>query len=442
MSRCRPQFVVRSIALSIGLLVASSLAAADWPQYRGPRRDDVSLETGLLKTWPAEGPPQLWMYKNAGIGYSGMAVVGNRLYTIGARGETEVLIALDLASIADDSPAELWSAPVGPRFDFSGNQWSAGPSSTPTVDGNLVFALGGKGDLVCVAAADGKELWRKNLPADLQAQVNPIGGGPKGLGWGFTWSPLVDGEHLICLPGGPQGTVAALDKKTGNVLWRSTRVTDQAAYTSPMIAELGDERQYVALTNQGLFGVAAKDGALRWNYRRQPPFGTEVVNSPIVRGDLIFTTVGAGQGCELHRITRSGDEFAVESVYRNKNMANHHGNVALVGGHLFGFSEGKGWICQALETGDIAWMERAKLRVGSLTCADGRIYCYSEDNGTVALIEASVAGWTESGRFRLPELATSRKPSGRIWTPPIISGGRLLLRDQELIYCYDVRETR
>ncbi|MBI5759094.1 MAG: PQQ-like beta-propeller repeat protein [Planctomycetales bacterium] len=427
---------------SLGLLVISlnlSARAADWPQYRGPQRNDVSVETGLLQDWPAGGPALVWTYKNAGIGYSGPAIVGDRLFTIGGRGDTEYLIALDLNSVKDGAVSEAWAASVGKLFDFKTNSWSAGPSATPTVDGELVFALGGNGDLVCVQAADGKERWRKNLPSELDAQVNPIGGGPKNLGWGFTWSPLVDGDQLICVPGGPKGTVAALDKTTGVLLWRSAEVTDQAAYTSPMVAEIDGVRQYVVLTNQGMIGVAAKSGRVLWNYRRKPAFSTEVVNSPIIHGSFVYTTVGAGQGCDLLRIERDGDKFQAESVYSNKNMTNHHANVALVGEHVFGFSEGKGWMCQAFQTGEIVWMEKSKLRAGSMTCADGRMYCYSEDDGTVALIESSTSGWKESGRFRIPERSTSRKPSGRIWTPPVVSGGRLFLRDQELLFCYDVK---
>lgn len=426
--------------MAVALSVSDGAHATDWPQYRGPQRNDLSDETGLLKSWPAAGPALLWTFKDAGIGYSGVAVVGDRLFTIGGRGESEFLVALNLKSVRDGAVSEAWSAAVGTLFDWKGNQWSAGPSSTPTVDGELVFALGGLGDLICVQAADGKERWRKNLPRDLEAQVNPIGGGPKNLGWGFTWSPLVDGDRLICTPGGPKGTVAALDKRTGDVLWRSSEVTDQAAYTSPMVAEIEGERQYVVLTNQGVFGVAAQNGKVLWNHRRRPAYGTEVVNSPVVQGSFVYTTVGAGQGCDLLRIQKDGDKFQAESVYGNKNMTNHHGNVALIGEHIFGFSEGKGWMCQAFQTGDIVWMEKSKLRAGSMTYADGRIYCYSEDDGTVALIEATPKGWSESGRFRIPAAASSRKPRGKIWTPPVVSGGRLFLRDQELLFCFDVKQ--
>ncbi len=431
--------MLRMLSLTVLLLSAQSVHSADWPQYRGPHRNDVSTETGLLKAWPANGPPLLWTYTKAGIGYSGPSVVNNRLFTIGARGETEYLIALDLKSVTDGTVTEAWATKVGPRFDWKGNQWSAGPSSTPTVDGEHVFALGGMGDLICARVSDGHEVWRKALPRDLEAQVNPIGGGPKNLGWGFTWSPLVDGDKLICTPGGPKGTVAALNKQTGEVLWRSTELTDQAAYSSPMAADIEGVRQYVVLTNQGLIGIEAKSGRVLWNHRRQPAYGTEVVNSPIIHESFVYATVGAGQGSDLLRIHREGDSFRAEPVYSNKNMTNHHGNVALIGQHVFGFSEGKGWICQAFATGEIVWADKSKLPAGSMTSADDRIYCYSEDNGTVALIEANTTGWTESGRLVIPKSATSRKPRGKIWTPPVISDGRLFLRDQELIFCFDVK---
>jgi hypothetical protein len=225
------------------------------------------------------------------------------------------------------------------------------------------------------------------------------------------------------------------------VLWRSTEVTDQAAYTSPMVAEIDGVRQYVVLTNQGIFGTSAADGRVLWNYRRQPPYGTEVVNSPIIRGSLVYATVGGGQGCDLLRVTRDGDRFNAESVYRNKNMANHHGNVVLVDEHVFGYSEGKGWLCQSFETGEIAWMEKSKLRAGSIAYADGHLHCRGEDDGTTVLIAASSTGWTETGRLRPPQQSAQRKSSGKMWTLPVIAGGRLFLRDQELLFCFDVEST-
>ena len=433
-------FVMRTLFCLLFLILGANnpVFSADWPQYRGPLRNDVSEEKGLLKQWPADGPGLLWTYDNAGIGYSGPAIIGDWLCTLGARGDSEYLIALNLRDVKNQTIKEIWATKVGPKFDWEGNRWSAGPSATPTVEGGLVFALGGNGHLVCVEGTTGKERWRKDLPAELDAQVNPIGGGPKKLGWGFTSAPLVDGEQLICVLGGPKGTVAALNKRTGAVLWRSTELTDQAAYTSPMIAEFAGVRQYVVLTNRGLYGVDAKSGRLLWSFQREQPYRTEVVNSPIIQGNLIFVTVGAGHGCDLVRVVKDGARFKAESVYSNKNMANHHGNVVLTGGHLYGFSEGRGWVCQEFKSGEIMWAEK-KLRPGSLTCADGRLYCYDENDGTTVLIEASTSGWKESGRFRIPQQSKLKKPGGHIWTPPVVAGGRLFLRDQEFVFCYDVR---
>ena len=194
------------------VLAVTVVTAADWPQFRGPNRDGVSKETGLLQEWPKDGPRLLWTYDQAGLGYSGPSVVGDRLYTTGGRGDSEYVFALDLKA-ADGKVKELWSAKIGPLFTWKGNSWGIGPNVAPTVDGDVVYALGGFGDLVCVEAAGGKERWRTSLPRDLGGEVNPIGGGaenPTPLGWGYAMAPLVDGEQLICVPGGKRG----LDRKS------------------------------------------------------------------------------------------------------------------------------------------------------------------------------------------------------------------------------------
>ena len=415
-------------------------SAGDWPQYRGPMRNDISEEADLLQTWPADGPKLLWTFDALGAGYAGPAVVGKRLYVLGDRGDDCFLIALDLPTAADGKPREAWALRVGEKFDFEGNAWSSGPSATPTVDGDRIYALGGNGDLLCASDA-GRELWRKSLPTELEAEVNPIGGGPKKLGWGFTWSPLVDGDRLICIPGGPKGTVAALDKLTGAVVWRSTEATDQAAYTSPMLAEIDGVRQYVVLTNQGLLGVAADDGKLLWSHRRR--WGTEVVNSPLVHGRKIFVTVGAGGGCELVEVKQSAAAWEVVSLYSNKNLANHHGNIVLLGDKLYGNSQGSGWTVLGFETGEIVASER-KIPAGAITFADGRLYLVSERDGATMLLDPTKPAGDGpqpamiAGRLKLPQASDLRKPKGGFWTPPVVSHGRLYLRDQNLLFCYDV----
>jgi outer membrane protein assembly factor BamB len=398
--------------------------AADWPQWRGPDRNDVSREAGLLKSWPEDGPRLLWTYTDTGIGYSGPAVVGEHLYTMGARDEKEYVIALDTAT-----GKEAWARPVGPRFQ---NGYGDGPRGTPTVDDGLLFAIGGQGELVCLDRSNGNERWRINLRTDL--------GGEMMSGWGYTESPLVDGDKVICTPGGAQGSLAALNKNTGKVLWRSKDLTDSAAYSSPVVAEVGGVRQYIQMTGQGQAGVAAEDGRLLW-HAEEAVNGTAIIPTPVIHENLVFVSSGYGAGCGLIRLTANADgKFSAEEVYANKSMVNHHGGVVLLNEHLYGYSDGKGWICQDFKTGKIVWSEKRKLGKGSITCADGLLYCYGEQDGTVVLAEASPDGWKEHGRFKIPRETTVRSPRGKIWTHPVVANGRLYLRDQDLLFCYDVKD--
>jgi outer membrane protein assembly factor BamB len=416
---------VRSLSSVAACLVAFSLpaVAADWPQWRGPDRTDISRETGLLKTWPQGGPKLLWTYTDAGSGYSGPAVVGNHLFIAGTDDRSDLVLALDTRT-----GNKLWSTPIGPRFSHGRG---SGPRGSPTVDGELLFALGGQGDLACVEGATGKQRWQVNLKREL--------GGQMMSGWGYSESPLVDGDKVVCTPGGSQGTLAALDKKTGKVLWRSKELTDPAGYSSIVVAEIGGIRQYVQMTGKGVAGVAADDGRLLWRYPKTA-YRIAVVPTPIVHDNFVFVSAGYGAGCDLLKLTADGKAFRVEPVYTNKNMVNHHGGVVLVGKYLYGYSDGKGWVCMEFKTGKIAWQERRKLDKGSLTYADGHLYCYGEGQGTVVLVKASPEGWKEDGRFTIPRESKIREPQGKIWTHPVVANGRLYLRDQELIFCYEVKE--
>lgn len=418
-----------------------ALRADDWPQYRGPARDGVSRETGLLKQWPQGGPALLWTYDEAGVGYSGPAVVGDRLYLAGGRGEAEHLIALDIKTVAGGTAKQVWCTEIGPLFQWKGNSWNVGPNATPTVGGGRVYALGGFGDLVCVEAASGKETWRKNQPRDLGGEVDPIGGGltePTSLGWGYASSPLLDGDRLICVPGGKRGLLAALNPGTGAVLWQSQDVTDQASYSSPLAVEIGGVKQYVQVTNGGAVGVAAANGKKLWSFRRNPAFDDVVIATPIFHDNCLYATVGFNQGCDLIKLTPKGSEIGAERVYTNKTVDNRDGGVVLVDGHVYGHSETLGWFCQEFKTGKIVWSDKALGR-GSVTCADGLLYCCTEKDGIVALVQPTPEGWTEAGRLKLPRKSTLRRPSGGLWTHPVVANGKLYIRDQELLFCYDIK---
>ena len=425
-------------ALLVGLSAAagsfapapSAKGGRDWPQWRGPNRDDVSRETGLLQDWPEGGPKLLWTYEKAGAGFSGPAVVGDVLYTLGARDDKEWLYALDV-----NGPRQLWEAEVGPLLV---NGWGDGPRGTPAVDDGRVYALGGQGRLVCVDASTGKEVWAKSLKDDF--------GGAQGF-WGFTESPLVDGDQVVCTPGGAKGTVAALDKRTGAPRWQTKELTDKASYASLVAADFGGVRQYVVMTPEHVAGVAPGDGKLLWSFARKGPIAA--IPTPIVSGDLVFVTSSYNAGCVLLRVQSEGGKFWAEEVYREdpkfERMVNHHGGVVLVDGYLYGYSDGKHpkaepkrWLCQEFKTGKILWESKA-LGKGALTCADGRLYCYSEEDGTAVLAAASPKGWEEHGRFTIPQKTKLKRKSGLIWTHPVVANGRLYLRDQDLLFCYDVK---
>jgi hypothetical protein len=409
-------------ALFCLLLLTPPALAADWPQWRGPNRDEISTETGLLKSWPKEGPKLLWTYSDLGIGFSGPAVVGEHLYCMGARDTAEYLICL---SVKDGS--QVWATKVGARLD---NGWGDGPRSTPTVDGDSIYALGGQGDLVCTDLK-GNIRWQTNLPKDLK------GGKP---GWGYTESVLIDGDKLLCTPGDAQGTFAALDKKTGKPIWRSKELTDRAAYSSFVIATIGNVKQYINRTGSGEAAVAADDGKLLWK-SDVAQNRTAVIPTPVVSGNQVYVTSGYGAGCGLLELTPNSGKFDVKSAYTNKTMTNHHGGVVLLDKHIYGFSDAGGWTCQELESGKSKWQSR-KLDKGSVTYADGHLYCYGERDGTCVLVAATPKEWKEDGRFTIPQQTKQERRKGKIWTHPVVANGRLYLRDQDLLFCFDVSNAK
>jgi hypothetical protein len=409
MSAIRPWY-----ALLVVALFATALVAADWPQWRGPNRDDVSSEQDLQVQWPADGPSKLWLSDKVGIGYSGFAVVGDTLYTLGADDEHESVIAVNVAD-----GTEKWSTPIGERLK---NGWGDGPRSTPTIDGDRLYALSGRGALACLNLADGSEVWK--------VEMKDFGG--RTPNWGYCESPLIDGEKCLCTPGGSDGAILALDKTTGEKIWQSKDFTDGAQYTSIIAIEHGGKRQYVQLTQQNLVGIDASTGDVLWETGFDGK--TAVIPTPIFHDGCVYVASGYGAGCKMVKLN---DTREPEEIYVNKNMTNHHGGVVLVGEHLYGYSDGKGWICQ-ISNGEIVWSEKTS-RQGLAHRAGGRLYLYSERGGEVVLIDASPDGFNEHGRFKIDPQSTQRSQRGAIWTHPVVAGGKLFLRDQELLAAYDIR---
>jgi outer membrane protein assembly factor BamB len=412
-----PKYKLTFAVVSFAFLVSSCPATAvanDWAQWRGPNRDGISPETRLLESWPKGGPTLVWRTTDLGGGYSTPSVADGRIFGMSYRGDDEVVWALDAKTGKEQWVTRIAKAA---RVDYG-----QGSRSTPTVDGKKLFALGVSGDLVCLDVASGAKSWQRNLEKDFGGQ-RP--------GWGYSESILVDGDRVVCTPGGAKGAIVALSKNSGELVWQSKEFTDPPAYASLVIMTDGGVRQYVQMTHSNVVGVAAESGRLLWRYARNGP--TAAVPTPVVSKNMVYATSGYNAGCHMIKLVNKGGTITPEQAYANDVMTNHHGGVVLVGEHLYGFSDSKGWTCQNFKTGEMVWNDRGKLGKGAISFADGRLYLRSE-RGTVALIEASTKGYNELGRFEQPD----RSPH-QAWPHPVIANGRLLLRDQDILLCYDVR---
>ena len=395
------------ILLCAAVVAAQAQAGGEWPQWRGANRDGISKETGLLKQWPAGGPPLAWKGAGAGMGYSSFAVSKGRLYTMGLRGDKEYVIAFDAAT-----GKEVWATAHGAAFR---NDRGDGPRGTPTVDGERVYSLGGNGDLSAVDARTGKIVWQMNV-------LQKFGG--SNITWGISESPLVVGDKVLVNAGGPGASVVALNKKDGALIWKSQ--SDRAGYSSAIPVQVGGKTQVVFFTHTRALGLDADTGKLLWDY---PKAANNVANSatPVARGNRVWISSDYGTGGGVVEIKADG---TAAEVYFTKEMRNHHSTSVLMGDHLYGFSGG---ILTAMkfDTGQVAWKDRS-VGKGSLVYADGMLYLLSE-NGVVGLAEATPAGYVEKGRFRIPQ---ENLPT---WAHPVVAGGRLYLRDQDTIYAYDVK---
>ena len=382
-------------------------ATANWPQWRGPNRDGISKDTGLLKQWPAEGPPLVWKATGAGNGYSSFSIANGKLYTMGLRGNREVVIAFDVAT-----GKEVWATPHGSAFR---NDRGDGPRGTPTIDGDRLYALGGAGDLSALDARTGKLAWSKNILTDF---------GGSNIQWGISESPLVVGNKVLVNAGGRGASMVALDKSNGSVIWKSQN--DEPGYSSAMPLELNGTTQVVFFTASRAVGLDVRDGRLLWEYEK-PANNVANVATPIIKANRVFISSDYGTGGGVVEIK---PDNKAQEIYFTKDMRNHHSSSVLVGDYLYGFSSS---ILTAMkfDTGEIAWRDRS-VGKGSLVYADGNLYCLSE-NGVVGLVEASPTGYKEKGRFRLPQ---NSLPT---WAHPVVAGGRLYLRDQDTIYAFDVK---
>jgi outer membrane protein assembly factor BamB len=388
-----------------------TIGAADWPQWQGPDRTGISKETGLLKAWPANGPAVVWSAQGLGKGYGSMAVAGERVFVQGMSGANSVVFALNRA---DGKP--VWSKALGRA---ESNDQGPGPRGTPTVDGDRLYVLTENGDLACLKT-DGTAVWQRNILKDFSGRQ---------LRWLISESPLVDGPHVIVSPGGPGAGMVKLDKMTGKTVWTSKDLSDVAGYASPIVADVGGVRTYMTLTSGGGVGVRASDGKLMWHYERAAN-NVANITTPIFFDNKVFYTSAYDTGAGLLALTAQNGDVKAKEIYFTREMKNHHGGVVLVDGYLYGFNDSI-LTCLDFATGKQMWRDRS-VGKGSVTFADGNLYIQSENN-LVGLAEASPAGYKERGRFAI---ADKGLPS---WAHPVVSGGRLYVRNQDTLVAYDIK---
>ncbi len=398
-----------------GQLLRAGEGLPDWPQWRGPNRTGISKETGLLKEWPAGGPPVVWSLSDVGEGYGTVAIKGNQIFVQGSKNNESIIHCLNRA----DGKA-VWTTPLGSRLEHGKGH---GPRGTPTVDGERIYALTEHGDLACLKTAGGRILWQRNILEDFKG---------KNIRWHLSESPLVDGNMLVVTPGGEQASLVALDKLSGETIWTTKELSDRAGYGSCVVADVGGIRTIMTFTHKAGVGVRATDGKLMWRYE---PVANRTANvaTPIFHDNKVFYSSNYGTGCVLLELrpTRRGLVRA-EEVYFNRYLMNHHGGVLLLNGYLYGYHNAI-LTCMEFETGKVMWKDRA-VGKGSLTYADGNLYLLSEDN-VVGLAEASPEGYQEKSRF---EIEDQGWPS---WAHPVVCGGKLYIRNQATLTCYNIKGT-
>jgi outer membrane protein assembly factor BamB len=421
----------RLLGSALALVLAVAAQAADWPQWRGPNRDGHSKDTGLLKEWPEGGPPLRWKRTDVGIGYSSPTVAGGRVYVqtttmTGPYAGDEFALALD-----EKTGQDVWKTPIGKVGENVGQHYE-GSRSSVTVDGDRLYCLSSAGDLTCLGT-DGKVKWQKSLPKDL--------GGKTGF-WLYSESVLVDGDRVICTPGGEKAGLAALNKMNGDVIWTAEIPEhDVADYASVVKVEADGSRQYVQFMRKGVVGVDASSGKFLWRYDATGK-GPANIPTPVVQGNKVFA---GGSGGGLVELKVGGDKVTAKEVYFKKELGASIGGMVLVGGYLYGTRGGL--FCADFATGEVKWTA-GEVGNASLCYADGRLYVREHKGDRVLLVEPSPPEYREKGMLKL-ERPKDERPKGakgplfgQAWAHPVVANGGLYLRDWTVLACYDVRDPK
>ncbi len=421
LSRCLFRRVFPAIVFTS--LAYVDIRANDWAQWRGPQRNGVSEETGLLQEWPKEGPKLLWKVSDVGRGYSAPAVKGNTLYLIGNDGLSNEFVQ----AISVHDGHRLWRTRLGEVGNPKQNPSFPAARSTPTVDGDTLYALSSDGVMACVDVAEGKIRWQKNVRTEF--------GGRPGE-WSYSESPLVDGDQVVCTPGGSEATLLALNKHTGDLVWKSVLPeADTAAFASAIVVELGGIRQYVQLLQKGLVGVEATTGKMLWRYQKPVSVYGANIPTPVASGPYVYCA-SAGTGGGTIKLKVNDGRLEIEPVYFGPKYPTAIGGAVAVDGVLYG-TAAQALLCIDFATGQVKWEARS-IAPAALLVADHRLYLRGE-NGEVGLATLSQKGYEEKGRFTPSDQPKPTQQMERSWAYPVVANGCLYLRDHDRLWAYDIR---
>jgi len=407
----RIMFLVFTLGLSLTRLVCAIEKDSFWPQFHGPNRDNISTEKGLLKKWPKNGPALLWTTTGLGHGYSSISIADGMIYTAGNIANNTVVIALNLDGKI------LWKV-------NNGKAWTGaypGSRGTPTIDGNRLYHQNPHGSIVCLNAKTGDVVWQLNIIEKFNSEI------PR---WALSESLLVDGDHLISCPGGPQTCMVALDKTNGTVIWKVPGTGESAGYASPALFEYEGLRIITTLTSKSFIGVNADTGELLWHIKYETYYDENIM-TPIFHDGRVFvsTVVGSVQW----KVNIRDGRVSLEEIWRTQQLDNHMGGVILIDDDLHGSSTVRTrlLVCLDFKTGRIKYADNC-VKV-SLTYADGMFYALSEDR-VMGLVQPTPSGHKLVSYFTIPEGGR-----GKTWAHPLVCGGRLYIRHDEFLYAYDLR---
>jgi hypothetical protein len=406
------------VAIGVTLMltnIARSESTASWPQFHGPKGDNISNETGLLKSWPEGGPEMVWRTEGLGHGFSSVVVADGRIITAGNIGTETVITAVDM------NGKSLWQVK-------NGEGWNSKPAypgtrGTPTIDGDFVYHENPHGNVMCLEAATGKIVWEVNVLKKYNGE---------NIRWALSESVIIDGDNLIATPQGPEVSFVALNKKTGEVVWEAPSTNDAAGYSTPIIFEQSGLRIITNLTSKSLIGVNADTGELLWRVDH-PSYTDQNTAMPIYRDGHVFVSTIKGDAVKW-RVIVDGGKASLDEIWRTDELENHHGGLVLLDGNVYGTSIARNrnkWVTLDWDTGEVKQVIDA-VGKASMTVADGLIYMLSIDR-LMGLAKPTDSGLEMISQFEIPEGG-----EGKSWAHPVVAGGKLYIRHSDFLYVYDV----